>query len=698
MKKYIFMSIFLGMGQLLFAQFVKKDTLDYKFPEEIVITSTRINMQLREAPFSISIAGPDNLDRMARTLSVDEPMKLIPGVKVDNQANGSRVHLSMRGQGILSERGIRGIRVLVDGIPVNDPAGFAPDLFDIDWGNVEKIEVLRGPSASLYGGSASGGIINVSTKGAPNVPLFGEVYAIAGSNNFWKGAGRFGGNVNKINYSVSFSRAAGDGFREHTHFWGNNLYAKAVYTPSDNVKLTPVFSWTDFYHENPEGINLDQYKMDPKQANPDAIPFNEFLETNRVTNGITGLIGLNENQNIQFSAFVKRTLFTEANNHTFNRRIIVTPGSTLQYTLNSGNESSQISNSASIGADFQWQTIDEARTVNDHTNEGYIHLSDETMKQRNIGLFFIDKISPAKNLTLVLSLRYDQLKNELSDNLPDSLDFSGSNDFSKTTGRIGASYSLCSAVNLFADWGQGFLPPAIEELAQNPENFSGFNAGLSAATSNGFDIGLRGNIKSLLYYDVTGFYMTTENDFDRYRITNPLRNQETFYRNAAASKRIGLELYAAYFPLKNLEVQGAYTYSSFKYSLSAPIRIVMDDPAVIKYIQDGNNLPNSPEHQLMLDIAYYPIPSLCVQFNSETYSKSFIDGANIESEAVEGYTLFGARVNYDWSFAGYSGELSLSLKNISDKKYVAFSEPDPGGNAYQPGAGREFFGGIKIRL
>lgn len=700
MKTISFLTVILILSvQLLQAGPLPKDTLEYKFPEDIIITSTRINMQLREVPFSASYIGLETMDKLPRSIAVDEPLKLVPGVKVDNQANGSRIHLSMRGQGILSERGIRGIKILMDGIPVNDPTGFAPDFFDVDFGNVVNIEVLRGPAASLYGGSASGGIVSITTKNAPNVPLFGEAYFLAGSNNFWKGAGRFGGSTPKVNYTVSFSRTAGDGYRDHTHFWGNNVYAKANYKPAEDVTLTPIFGWTDFYHENPEGINLDQYKQDPKLSNPDAIPFNEYLETNRVTNGLTGVISLRENQKIQFNGFVKRTQFTEANNHTFNRRIIVTPGTSLQYTIDHGSDESLLANSFSIGTDLQWQTIDEARTANDHSKEIFDPLlSNETMKTTGLGFFAIDNIKISKKWNVMLSLRYDKIKNELTDNLKNPFDASGNTDFSKTTGRIGVSYTPCSDISIFANWGQGFLPPATEELAQNPDNFGGYNTHLTFSTSNGIDVGLRGKLQSSLYYDVTGFYMTTDNDFDRYRISNPLRNQETFYRNAASSKRYGLELYLAYYPVKNVEIQGAYTYSKFTYTNSTQIQVLMDDASITKYIKDGNMLPNSPEHQLNIDVQYFPIPELNLSLSSETMSKSYIDGANVESEAVEAFTLFNARVAYQWKLCGLNGELSISLRNIGDTKYVAFSEPDPGGNAYQPGAGREMFGGIKIRF
>jgi iron complex outermembrane recepter protein len=67
--------------------------------------------------------------------------------------------MSIRGQGILTEIGIRSIKILLDGLPLNDPTGFAPDFFDVDFNNIQKIEILKDPAASHFGGSASGGIV-----------------------------------------------------------------------------------------------------------------------------------------------------------------------------------------------------------------------------------------------------------------------------------------------------------------------------------------------------------------------------------------------------------------------------------------------------------------------------------------------------------------------------------------------------------
>jgi outer membrane receptor protein involved in Fe transport len=251
---------------------------------------------------------------------------------------------------------------------------------------------------------------------------------------------------------------------------------------------------------------------------------------------------------------------------------------------------------------------------------------------------------------------------------------------------------------MFASWGQGFLPPATEELAQNPDQFGGFNAHLTSATSEGFELGLRHSLSSQFHYVFTGFFLTTQNDFDRYRISNPLRNQETFYRNAASSRRTGAEFSMDFTPDRDLEIQAAYTLSSFQYTNSSPIQVVMDDPTIKKFVVDGNWLPNSPRHQVYVDVQYMLSQRLSLGLSAEAQTKTYIDGADVESEAAAGYTLVHGRVRYGWQVAGVEGEFVLQLRNIFNTKFVAFTEPDPGGNAYQPGAGREFFGGMRIRL
>jgi len=676
------------------------DTQVIPLPLEVVITAPRMSVPLRETAVAASVVTRDALVSLPRGASMDEAMMFVPGVKVDNQSDGERVHMSIRGQGILTETGIRSIKVLLDGLPVNDPSGFAPDLFDVDYSSLERIEVLRGPATSYYGGGGAGGILNIITQSSPPTPLSGDVVTTAGSNNYWKGFGQFGGDVNDVNYRVSLSRTTGDGYRVHTHFWENNMYAKATYTPAPNFQVTPILSWSNTYHENPEGLTLQQYMTDPKLPNDDAVPYNEHMQMDRTTAGFTGTWRMVENQEFRFDAYVKHSTYTEANNAAFDHQLLTAPGGSIQYTLTSGTPADRLRNRAGVGVDLQWQTNDEHLNPNDYSAEGPGILARQRITQRGAGVFLLDQLGIGADWTVSGSLRYDAIRNELADQMiTDSTDNSGSADFSNVTGRVGLTYSPSQTTTLYAGWGAGFIPPSTEELGTNPNGYGGFNEGLKAATSSSFEAGVRGGVMRVLDYDVDAFYMTTTNDFDRYRVPNRGNGEEgTFYRNVGASRRYGLEVSGHCEPASRVGIQLAYTYSHFQYVLGAPIQILMDDPADIRYIQNGNWLPNSPEHQLALSVSYEPVPELSLSINSLTLGKSYIDGANIESEAAPGYTLFGASVAWQWHLGAISGVLTIQGRNLGDTKYIAFTEPDSGGNSYQPGAGREIMGGLRIHL
>lgn len=674
----------------------KDDTLEYKYPYEINISAGRFNIPLKLSPFSASLIGTDVLKYMPKSICVDEPLKLVPGVKIDNQADGERVHLSVRGQGILSEHGIRGIKIMLDGLPLNDPTGFTPDFYDVDWATVEKIEVLRGPAASLYGGSSSAGVINIITQNGGDKQINGEAYGTYGTYNFWKGLAQIGSTYKSMNFRLSVSRMMGDGYRVHTHYRGNNIYGKFNFTVNKKIKLTPVLFYTDFFNENPEGLNLSQYLTDPEQPNADAVPKNEFMHTKRFTGGISGFVPLSSAHDIQFYALGRSTKYTESVPSSVIHRDMFMPGGSLQYTFHYGQKKG-IKNHLSIGADFLYQTLDEYRKANlGSAIEGDTKLSDETFKQTGIGVFALDRIEFTPKLSAFLSVRYDDIKNKLEDHLKNPYDVSGDENFSRTTGKVGLTFSPKDNINIYANWGTGFMPPATEELALNPDGFGGFNKNLVSATSMGEEIGARVNISRYVYFDLAFFHLKTENDFDRYRMTE--RPLETFYRNAAASQRFGAEFFTKLTPIKYVTFQAAYTYSNFKYDLKDSLRIIMDDPENIKYIKDGNYLPNSPQHQLMVDLQINPISAFSIGFSSETYSRSYIDGANIIKESVGEFTLFNARIAYQWKIAKVKGDISFQVRNIFSRKWIAFTEPDPGGNSYQPGTPREIFGAIRIGL
>jgi iron complex outermembrane recepter protein len=671
----------------------QKEKADQQKPEteqpprldiDVLVTAPRIEVPIKDNPAATTVVTEETLRTMPRRIAADEALQIVPGVKVDNQANGERVHLSIRGQGLLTERGIRGIKVVLDGLPLNDPTGFAPDLFDVDWATVQRIEVLRGSTSALFGGGSSGGVINISTRDGSAGPVKGSASFDYGSYAFFKPFAEAGGTAGRVNYRVSASGNSGDGYRQHTTFDALNLYGKFRVDASPSTKLTFVVAGTHYYNDNAEGLNLTWLAEDRTQANPDALTYNEGQKTGRVTTGMSGRTKFSDAQDLSYAVYYRHTKWWESVPSSVQHRSYDTPGGNVQYTLHTSGQS--VKNHLSLGTDVDFQAIDEFRHPNlGNAVEGPELLTDQAIAQRGVGVYLLDRVEFSPTWGATLGLRYDDIHNQLTDNLKaGGVDLSGEASFSKTTGRVGVSFNPRPDIGFYGSWGQGFLPPATEELANNPDHQGGFNVSLVPATSVGEEFGVRGGVKGLAY-DVAFFYLTTENDFGRYRV--PGRPLETFYGNFGASRRYGLETSLGYFPMPRLALRLAYTFNDFLYtdvsnSLFGSFTNVV--------------MPNAPRHQVAFDGEYLVKGRFAVGLNVFGQSMWYVDPSNAAS--VDGFVLVNPRVSYRFGGASYRGELIFTVKNLFGTEYIAFTEPDPDGNSYQPGPTREFFVGVRMNL
>ncbi len=669
----------------------KKETENF----EVVVTAPRMEIPLKENPAATTVVSQSVLENLPRSIALDEVMKLVPGVRVDNQADGERVHFYIRGQGILTERGTRGIKVLVDGIPLNDPTGFVSDLYDIDWATVKKIEVLRGPAAALYGSGSSGGVINIITRDGSDLPVSVRGFFVGGSYGFYKALTEANGTFGGVNYRITGSMTSGDGYRDHSAYSGKNFYGKFNIGESGKNRATIILSATDFFNENPEGLNLAWFSPDPdnlrKLANPDAYTFNEYQRTQRLTGGFHAELALFSGLKLDATAYFRHTKYKEAVPSSVIHRTYKTPGMTLQ--LSSSFDFAGVKNSLSSGIDFAYQNLDEFKHPNlGAAVEGNELQSNQKIEQSGLGLFFIDRVELSKELGFSFTMRYDRIKNSLTDNLKiDGIDLSDSVEFEKLTGRVGVYWNPFEKTGFYANWGSGFLPPGTEELINNPYNYGGYNTLLKSATSSGIEFGMRGVSEDFnLNYDFAVFYLKTDNDFGRYRIkTRPL---ETFYGNVGSTNRYGLETLLGWFPVEGVALRLSYTYSHFKYDEVK----TMDSGMTYK----DTFLPNSPEHQLYFDSEFNLISDLTFGASVEHVSSWFIDATNRVFPDGYGktspYTLMNVRLIYKFDVDDTPFEFFIFGRNIFNAKYYGFTEPDPDGNSYQPAPTSEWSLGFRF--
>ncbi|GAB2937407.1 catecholate siderophore receptor CirA [Hafnia psychrotolerans] len=137
------------------------DVRDIKEKEEqIVVTASSVEQNLKDAPASISVITRQDLDRQP-VQNLKDVLKNVPGVQLTSEGD-NRQGVSIRG---LSSGYTL---ILVDGKRVNSRnAVFRHNDFDLSWiptESIERIEVVRGPMSSLYGSDALGGVVNIITK------------------------------------------------------------------------------------------------------------------------------------------------------------------------------------------------------------------------------------------------------------------------------------------------------------------------------------------------------------------------------------------------------------------------------------------------------------------------------------------------------------------------------------------------------
>lgn len=134
----------------------KSDTITHQL-EEVVVTGTRTYQRAIDIPYSV--VTMTNVDyKFDKKTSINDVLGFVPGVFMQSRYGNHDVRISIRGFGSRSNSGIRGVRILLDGIPESEPDG-QTRIEAIDFNSVGRVEIVKGNSSSLYT-NAPGGVVN----------------------------------------------------------------------------------------------------------------------------------------------------------------------------------------------------------------------------------------------------------------------------------------------------------------------------------------------------------------------------------------------------------------------------------------------------------------------------------------------------------------------------------------------------------
>jgi outer membrane receptor for ferrienterochelin and colicins len=214
------------------AQEVLPHQIDYEL-QPIVVTATRTPQPLEQSTANVFVLTGEEIQR-STAQHLGDALGSIPGVSIGEYGGpGQNIALSLRG----STAGQ--VLVLVDGVPVNDLQLGGFDLNRLCLESIDRVEIIRGAAAALYGADAMGGVINVITRRAPLSGTVSNVSYRQGDHGLERITGRLGRPLGKgFRIFALGSRTDYDGFRENSDYSSQHLDARLSYHLGSNGQLT----------------------------------------------------------------------------------------------------------------------------------------------------------------------------------------------------------------------------------------------------------------------------------------------------------------------------------------------------------------------------------------------------------------------------------------------------------------------------
>lgn len=601
--------------------FAAQEALDEYSLDAMVVTATRTEMSVKEAPSAVEIVDSKKLEQThAKTLH--DALKGALGVNVFNDFQG-RSNVSIRG----SES--RHVLIMVDGKRLGGELSYnSANAWDVDrirMEDVEKVEIIRGPAGALYGSDAMGGVINVITK-TPDKTIATVNYEYDWYEN-GKGAGYKGnlylqGSENhysyKINAGLNKNRPyeVSEGNDANFHGKEQPLSLNVGYTFDNGNKLSADFSrLKEETRKDSKSVTNTSVTMGMMGSVPqEATSYVNVKNDNKRTDYALTYSGNDDKHDWMVRTYKSvydkdYTKITDTHKKLFmfGQWRPQTPTApdvmhdTVKRTLSviEGKDTIAFSDKHRLTAGFEYrQDKSEGTRIKKHTvGMSNVHDAYDEAEINYLAAYVQDEIRPDAKWLVIPSVRYDH-----SDKFG-----------SEVTSRLGATYNAADDVRIKAVVGQGYKTPTVNELYHYWEMYTGMQMGptyyrpgqfyegnpdLKPEKSLSYELAIekdwgdktnvhlgafRNEVKDLIESYGTGTY--TNN------VTHPGlagTDQIMHYRNVPEATLQGIELYGSHKLAKDIFLNAGYTFLDAKDKTN------------------GTRLQDRAKHQVTFGISYQP--------------------------------------------------------------------------------------------
>jgi len=669
-------------------------------PVEVTVLRTPVREDM--APLSVASLGELQLREGRSGAFLEEALRGLPGVHVQNRYNfavGEKV--VVRGFGGRAQFGVRGVRILVDGIPATLPDGQGT-LDHLDVGSLGRAQVVRGPASALFG-NASGGVLAFESRLPSTAPVRLEAEHVTGSHGLSRTQGTATGTANGTGYLINLSTQEWTGYRPNPAVPEGDGYYGAADRIGVNAQLRRAlfggqtaltFNFLDLDSQNPGQILRSQVESESVAAHGAGNINNIVRQAGKEIRQTQ--LGLRWDG--RAGAFD-----TEVATYGIKRKTInpIVP-TIIDLDRDAAGARFQVSRAEPtawgplrwfLGVEGEFMYDDRLNFRNLDGERGDMTV-DQRERVRSTGVFLQGNAPLPGGAAALAGLRFDRLDFRAWDNIPragNDPSRTGDRTMSQVSPSIGVNVPVGGALNVFGNVGTVFETPSTTELGNRPDGEGGFNPDLQPQTGVSAEAGVRGRLGNLVSYELTGYRTDLRNEIVRYQVA-AIPNRD-FFRNAGRSRHVGAEAtLAAASPSGLLQGHATYTYTDARF------RSFLSDGVEV----GGNRIPGIAPRRAEAVLRLNPAPAFAEVSGSFVASVP-VNDRNSEGFDAPAYRLVDVRGGLtSVTFGGFSFSPWAAVTNVFDEYFIASIIPNAApitnpaaARYYDPGPGRSFQLGIR---
>jgi iron complex outermembrane receptor protein len=628
--------------------------------DPVVITAERVRASAFDTPAAITAVDRDVLDSGGPQVNLSEALNRVPGITVLNRQNYAQdLQVSIRGFGSRSTFGIRGIRLIVDGIPATMPDGQG-QASNVSLASVGRIEVLRGPMAQLYGNSA-GGVVQVFTEADAAQPTL----TVTGA------AGSFGQQKFGLKYSTTTaggdgitldaSRFETDGYREHSAARRGQFNARWQRDLTRDTHVRVVLNVLDQPDtQDPLGLTRAQFDSNPRQVAAPALT-QDTRKTVR-QNQVGTVVEHRFSEATSFTGRVyagERQLFNALGIPLAPQLAATHSGGIVRFDRGYSGLGAQLSHRVPMeegravritgGIEYDRMRDNRRGYINDAGVEGELKRNERNVVD-NRDAYLQAGVDLHRDWTLTGGLRSIDVRFRTRDFFvaTGNPDDSGGVRYTGLNPVAGLTWRAAPSLNLYLNAGRGFETPTFNELAYRPGGATGLNTDLRASSSQHRELGAKWKLDSTQRLDLAVYDIDTKDEI----VVDTNTGGRSTFRNAGPTERRGLEF---------MHVA----------RLSESLRSTLSFNLMRARFADGRRLPGTAERNAFAELAWSPRGAWAgFQTGVEIVHTGALAVNDANTDAAPAATTLNLRAGFAQSLGGWRFTQLARLDNATDRRYA----------------------------